>query len=139
MGVGFNRDKWEQLERHVRGLTKLYANVYVCTGPLYLPKRDLGDGKNYVRYNASYSRVREYAIVLRNVRCPPNLLNLVGLIEGHSQYMNSISLHLSMTHETSLCKALRHEGDIGSPGQIHRVCHIIRVKRELLEEEGLKL
>ena len=50
VGVGFNRDKWEQLERHVRGLTKLYANVYVCTGPLYLPKRDLGDGKNYVRY-----------------------------------------------------------------------------------------
>ena len=49
VGVGFNRDKWEQLERHVRGLTKLYANVYVCTGPLFLPKRDLGDGKNYVR------------------------------------------------------------------------------------------
>ena len=49
VGAGFNRDKWEHLERYVRGLTKLYASVYVCTGPLFLPKRDLEDGKNYVR------------------------------------------------------------------------------------------
>ena len=49
VGAGFNRDKWEHLERYVRGLTKLYKNVYVCTGPLYLPKPE-PDGKNYVRY-----------------------------------------------------------------------------------------
>eukprot|EP00095_Tigriopus_kingsejongensis_P002103 maker-scaffold244_size240795-snap-gene-1.43 protein:Tk02103 transcript:maker-scaffold244_size240795-snap-gene-1.43-mRNA-1 annotation:"hypothetical protein AaeL_AAEL002064" len=49
VGVGFNRDKWEHLERYVRKLTKLYRNVYVCTGPLYLPRRE-PDGKNYVRY-----------------------------------------------------------------------------------------
>jgi len=24
--------------------------VYVCTGPLYLPKKDPNDGKNYVKY-----------------------------------------------------------------------------------------
>ncbi len=48
VGVGFNRDKWEHLERYVRKLTKLYKNVYVCTGPLYLPKRD-ADGKSYVK------------------------------------------------------------------------------------------
>ena len=49
VGPGFNRDKWENLERYVRGLTKVYKNVYVCTGPLYLPKRE-EDGKNYVKY-----------------------------------------------------------------------------------------
>jgi len=50
VGQGFNRDKWEHLERYVRGLTKVYRNVYVCTGPLYLPKTSVEDGKNYVKY-----------------------------------------------------------------------------------------
>jgi endonuclease G len=38
VGEGFNRDKWSDLEKHVRGLLKKYENVWVCTGPLYLPK-----------------------------------------------------------------------------------------------------
>ena len=33
VGRGFNRDKWEHLERYARKLTKLYRNVYVCTSP----------------------------------------------------------------------------------------------------------
>lgn len=37
VGVGFNRDKWAELEKHARKLIKQYPNVYVCTGPLYLP------------------------------------------------------------------------------------------------------
>jgi len=49
VGRGFNRDKWEHLERYVRKMTKLYRNVYVCTGPLYLPHVE-GDGKMYVKY-----------------------------------------------------------------------------------------
>lgn len=49
VGLGFNRDKWEHLERYARSLTKIYRNVYVCTGPLYLPKKDV-DGKMYVKY-----------------------------------------------------------------------------------------
>lgn len=49
VGVGFNRDSWNRLEKYVRGLTKTHKNVYVCTGPLYLPKRE-ADGKKYVRY-----------------------------------------------------------------------------------------
>ena len=48
VGVGFNRDKWEHLERYARSLTKIYRNVYVCTGPLYLPRKDV-DGKMYVK------------------------------------------------------------------------------------------
>ena len=44
VGRGFNRDKWEHLERYVRKLTKVFRNVYVCTGPLYLPRME-ADGK----------------------------------------------------------------------------------------------
>nr|XP_012220787.1 PREDICTED: endonuclease G, mitochondrial [Linepithema humile] len=49
VGVGFNRDSWNRLEKHVRKLTNVYKDVYVCTGPLYLPKKE-ADGKKYVRY-----------------------------------------------------------------------------------------
>jgi endonuclease G, mitochondrial len=38
VGKGFNRDSWNRLENHVRKLTKENRNVYVCTGPLYLPR-----------------------------------------------------------------------------------------------------
>lgn len=49
VGSGFNRDSWNRLEKYVRKMTKNYKNVYVCTGPLYLPKRE-ADGKSYVKY-----------------------------------------------------------------------------------------
>ncbi|XP_022218488.2 endonuclease G, mitochondrial [Drosophila obscura] len=49
VGQGFNRDAWNSLEMHVRKLTKSYSNVYVCTGPLYLPHKG-EDGKMYVKY-----------------------------------------------------------------------------------------
>ncbi|OXU19627.1 hypothetical protein TSAR_001220 [Trichomalopsis sarcophagae] len=49
VGVGFNRHSWNRLEKYVRKLTNIYKDVYVCTGPLYLPKMET-DGKKYVRY-----------------------------------------------------------------------------------------
>ncbi|XP_017881641.1 endonuclease G, mitochondrial [Ceratina calcarata] len=49
VGRGFNRDSWNRLEKYVRHLTRTYKEVYVCTGPLYLPKIE-ADGKKYVRY-----------------------------------------------------------------------------------------
>ncbi|KAJ8919086.1 hypothetical protein NQ315_012071 [Exocentrus adspersus] len=49
VGVGFNRDSWNRLEKHVRKLTRTYINVYCCTGPLYLPRKE-ANGKNYVKY-----------------------------------------------------------------------------------------
>ncbi|XP_013788267.1 endonuclease G, mitochondrial-like [Limulus polyphemus] len=50
VGKGFNRDKWNRLEKYVRHLTRnTYRNVYVCTGPLYLPREE-PDGKKYVKY-----------------------------------------------------------------------------------------
>ncbi|KAM9744625.1 endonuclease G, mitochondrial [Menidia menidia] len=44
-----NRESWNKLEQMCRSLTKRYLNVYVCTGPLYLPRPE-ADGKLYVRY-----------------------------------------------------------------------------------------
>lgn len=33
-----NQNTWNNLEKRCRSLTKHYLNVYVCTGPLYLPR-----------------------------------------------------------------------------------------------------
>lgn len=49
MGVGFNRNMWNSLEKYTRSLLKTSPNVYVCTGPLYLPRKE-ADGKRYVKY-----------------------------------------------------------------------------------------
>ncbi|XP_013191831.1 endonuclease G, mitochondrial [Amyelois transitella] len=49
VGEGFNRHAWNRLEKHVRKLTKVYDDVYCCTGPLYLPRKE-ADGKSYVKY-----------------------------------------------------------------------------------------
>lgn len=44
-----NRGHWAQLEKHVRDLTHDYQNIFVITGPLYLPYTE-SDGKRYVKY-----------------------------------------------------------------------------------------
>ncbi|KAI6206242.1 Endonuclease [Aphelenchoides besseyi] len=49
VGKGFNRDKWNDLERYVRKMAKTSKNVYIVTGPLYLPRVE-ADGKSYVKY-----------------------------------------------------------------------------------------
>ncbi|KAI8923995.1 hypothetical protein BC831DRAFT_551737 [Entophlyctis helioformis] len=46
----FNRGYWGHFENFVRSLTAVYDDVYVVTGPLYLPALDPSDGKHYVRY-----------------------------------------------------------------------------------------
>ncbi|KAJ9507830.1 hypothetical protein QJQ45_019267 [Haematococcus lacustris] len=40
VGEGFNRDYWCRLERHIRSLTSLCADVFVVTGPLFMPTLD---------------------------------------------------------------------------------------------------
>ncbi|XP_071801761.1 endonuclease G, mitochondrial-like [Asterias amurensis] len=48
IGEGFNRGIWNELEKYVRTLTKKYAKVYVCTGPLYLPYKE--QQRTFVKY-----------------------------------------------------------------------------------------
>lgn len=50
VGDGFNRDYWAHFEDFCRRLTSFYPSVRIVTGPLYLPKRDAGDGKWKVSY-----------------------------------------------------------------------------------------
>lgn len=49
VGSGFNRDAWEHLEEYSRHQIKLYKNVYIITGPLFLPKLE-ADNQLYVKY-----------------------------------------------------------------------------------------
>jgi len=44
-----NRGYWARFEKHVRDLTKDYKNVYVVSGPLYLPTIE-ENGKRFVKY-----------------------------------------------------------------------------------------
>jgi len=76
VGKGFNRDAWNSLEKYVRHLTKSYTNVYVCTGPLYLPRRE-PDGKSYVKYEV---------IGPNNVAVPTHFFKVVVCENGSSGY-----------------------------------------------------
>lgn len=49
VGEGFNRGAWNSLEKMMRSMAKKNPNVYVVTGPLYLPRQE-PDGKMYVKY-----------------------------------------------------------------------------------------
>jgi endonuclease G len=53
VGVGFNREYWAYLEEFCRKLTNEFKDVYVVTGPLYLPRKDPkfpNPDKWYVQY-----------------------------------------------------------------------------------------
>jgi endonuclease G len=83
VGRGFNRDKWEHLERYARKMTKLYKNVYICTGPLYLPKKEV-DGKMYVKYEVIGSN---------QVSVPTHFFKvIVGESEDHQLEMEAFVL-----------------------------------------------
>ncbi|XP_050423596.1 endonuclease G, mitochondrial-like isoform X2 [Adelges cooleyi] len=49
VGKGFNRDAWNNLEKYVRKKARNNKNVYVCSGPLFLPKKG-EDNKLWVKY-----------------------------------------------------------------------------------------
>jgi endonuclease G len=51
VGSGFNRDYWNRFEMFVRQLTLQNDEVYVATGPLFLPHQD---SSQYGRWNISY-------------------------------------------------------------------------------------
>ena len=45
----FNRGYWAKVERFVRSLTDQFDDLYVLTGPLYLPQLDVS-GNWFVKY-----------------------------------------------------------------------------------------
>lgn len=38
VGEGFNRDYWARFERFVQDTAKTFDDVWVVTGPLYIPR-----------------------------------------------------------------------------------------------------
>jgi DNA/RNA endonuclease G (NUC1) len=44
VGLGFNRDYWARFEKFVRDLSWSCEDVWVITGPLYLPQRSGAGG-----------------------------------------------------------------------------------------------
>ncbi|VDM91799.1 unnamed protein product [Onchocerca ochengi] len=74
VGKGFNRDKWNQLEKHIRKLARKHKNVYVCSGPLFLPKLE-NDGSLYIKYKV---------IGRNNIAVPTHFFKvaLVELMDG---------------------------------------------------------
>ncbi|GCB60188.1 hypothetical protein scyTo_0006835 [Scyliorhinus torazame] len=68
-----NQNVWNDLERYCRSLTKSNKNVYIYTGPLYLPRME-PDGKMYVKYQV---------IGENNVAVPTHIFKVV-ILEKHS-------------------------------------------------------
>ena len=45
-----NSGFWYRMESYCRKLAKKYSDVYIVSGPLYLPQVDQLDGEKYVKY-----------------------------------------------------------------------------------------
>ena len=68
-----NRGHWAQLERYARDLTRDYENVYVLSGPLYLPTIE-ENGKRYVKYEV---------LGQNNVSVPTHFFKIISLEDAH--------------------------------------------------------
>ncbi|EKX36501.1 hypothetical protein GUITHDRAFT_57118, partial [Guillardia theta CCMP2712] len=49
VGAGFNRGYWERMERWCRNLKGEFSDVFVISGPLFLPKKE-ADGNYYMQH-----------------------------------------------------------------------------------------
>ncbi|XP_037114696.1 endonuclease G, mitochondrial isoform X1 [Syngnathus acus] len=85
-----NQNAWNNLEKLCRSLTKRYANVYVCTGPLYLPRQE-ADGKLYVRYQVvgrNHVAVPTHFFKARYCVCNRSQCNTIGHQGAHPSVSN---------------------------------------------------
>ncbi|XP_004521936.1 endonuclease G, mitochondrial [Ceratitis capitata] len=84
VGKGFNHDAWNQLEIYVRELTESYGSVYVCTGPLYKPKRQLVGIATYSEHTRPTDEkwCVEYEVIGENTVAVPTHFFKVILVES---------------------------------------------------------
>lgn len=76
VGVGFNRGIWNSLEKYTRALARRNKSVYVCTGPLYLPRKE-ADGKQYIKYQV---------IGANNIAVPTHFFKVLVVEDEKGQY-----------------------------------------------------
>ncbi|CAO3623224.1 unnamed protein product [Cunninghamella blakesleeana] len=74
VGIGFNRQYWAYLEGFVRSLTKTFSDVYVFTGPLFLPQKD-SDG--------SYTTT--FKVLKGNVAVPTHFYKIILVPQKDAQ------------------------------------------------------
>ncbi|CAJ0960373.1 unnamed protein product, partial [Mesorhabditis belari] len=94
VGRGFNRDKWNDLEKHVRHLAKKATNVYVMTGPLYLPRKET-DGNLYVKYKVignNHVAVPTHFFKVALVESSPGVFELEAYILPNEPIPNTVPL-----------------------------------------------
>ncbi|XP_050320171.1 endonuclease G, mitochondrial-like [Bactrocera neohumeralis] len=94
VGKGFNRDAWNNLEIYVRELTERYGSVYVCTGPLYKPKRQMAgftEVENSRRTNGKWCV--EYEVIGENTVAVPThffkVITVESKLPGGQPYMEA--------------------------------------------------
>lgn len=76
-----NCNFWYRLEAYCRSLAKRYSDVYIVSGPLYLPKEE--DGKKIVKYEVSIL-LRSMVTICVIRRCVIRCTNIVKLDESFS-------------------------------------------------------
>jgi endonuclease G, mitochondrial len=72
-----NQGPWKKLENKIRDLARSNEEVYVYTGPLYLPE-DASDGKRYVKYQV---------IGKNDVAVPTHFFKMIQIGEGRAAYI----------------------------------------------------
>ncbi|KAG0171409.1 nuclease [Apophysomyces sp. BC1034] len=80
VGVGFNRNYWAYLEAFVRDLTGNFTDVYVYTGPLFLPKKQAGQfsKRGAPEYTMTYSLLGD-----ANVAVPTHFYKVILIPQGN--------------------------------------------------------
>ncbi|KAI8143951.1 hypothetical protein BJV82DRAFT_609999 [Fennellomyces sp. T-0311] len=95
VGIGFNRHYWAYLEGFVRDLTKNYTDVYVYTGPLFIPKRISSDNEYFdieqddVSASSKPTYHIEYPLLgaVPNVAVPTHFYKIVLVSSTGSDYL----------------------------------------------------
>ncbi|XP_053958802.1 endonuclease G, mitochondrial-like [Anastrepha ludens] len=94
VGRGFNQDAWNNLEIYVRELTENYGSVYVCTGPMYKPKRQLQDVTEVRNTRTKNDKwCVEYEVIGENTVAVPThffkVITVESKLSGGSPYMEA--------------------------------------------------
>ncbi|XP_067626195.1 endonuclease G, mitochondrial-like isoform X2 [Eurosta solidaginis] len=94
VGKGFNHDAWNNLEIYVRELTERYGSVYVCTGPIYKPKRQLRGVRDLENTQTMVEKwCVEYEVIGANTVAVPThffkVITVESKLPGGSPYMEA--------------------------------------------------
>ncbi|KAI8093083.1 uncharacterized protein BX664DRAFT_328884 [Halteromyces radiatus] len=73
VGIGFNRHYWAYFESFARNLTQSFSDVYVLTGPLFLPQPSDKDSKKYTM---------TYPVLNGNVAVPTHFYKVILVPDG---------------------------------------------------------